>query len=373
MFHTKTNIMKKFLLISAMMGCLITDSFSQASFNTGALEVWINQYGRVRLFTPDGTRHLQRASILVGSAQDAVFDYTNDAEQNEPTVLVTSPLKSDYEIYGAYDNTYSNLPPNVIVKLNAYGWTNESFTILKFNVKSSETAAFMASVGLDIIPEINQTYGYDTVTYNSAAGVVRFHRGAQLNLGLKLLSAPLSAMNSFEWFDGYTEDTLYWNHMHMTPLQPQYASNTSDGPVTITAQAEQPLNPGESFNVYYAWAIGLTEQAMLANINAAVQKYNSLITSVEEPVVSKSGLDLRVSRNPVKESTTIHYQLPGSGQVSLNVYNMMGTEVATLVNAPQSKGFNSAEFNAASLPAGVYTCTLKFNDLTKSIKLMVVK
>jgi hypothetical protein len=102
------------------------------------MEVNVNTYGRIRLFTPDAVRHLQRASILVGTSSTTVFDYTNDAEELDPTVLVENPLESDFEIYGAYDNTYSNLPPDVIVKLYAYGWTNGSYTIVKFNVQNDE-------------------------------------------------------------------------------------------------------------------------------------------------------------------------------------------------------------------------------------------
>ena len=55
--------MKKLLLFIAAMS-FITCGYSQATFNTGTLQVDVNEYGRIRLFTPDDVRHLQRASIL---------------------------------------------------------------------------------------------------------------------------------------------------------------------------------------------------------------------------------------------------------------------------------------------------------------------
>jgi len=366
--------MKKLLLFNALMLLFILNSYSQATFNTGALEVDVNQYGRIRLFTPDGTRHLQRASILVETSPTTVFDYTNDAEELEPTVLVTNPALSDFEIYGAYDNSYSSLPPDVTVKLNAYGWNNGSYAIIKFNIKNMQTDAMNASAGLDIIPELNQEYGYDTVTYNTAAGVIRFHRGNQVNMGMKLLSASLSSLYSFEWYDGYPVDTSFWNWMNHGELQPQYVSTTVDGPVTITAQLPIVTAPGGSFDVYYALALGADEQTMLSNISAAVVKYQALITSVNDIESSANGLNLGQNQpNPFKHSTTISYQLPDEGFVSLKVYNVLGNEVATLVNSNQTRGKHSVQCNADDLPAGMYYYTIRFNDEARSNKMLLNK
>jgi hypothetical protein len=366
--------MKKILLFNALMMLFVLNSYSQASFNTGAIEVDVNEYGRIRLYTPDAVRHLQRASILVETSRTAVFDYTNDAEQLEPTVLVSNPTKSDFEIYGAYDNSYSSLPPAVQVRLNAFGWTNGSYTIIKFNIKNMQTDAMNASAGLDIIPELNQEYGFDTVTYNSSAGVVRFHRGSQENMGIKLLSTSLSSLYSFEWYDAYPVDTSYWNWMNHGELQPRYVSTTADGPVTITAQLPIVSAPAGSFNVYYAFALGANEQAMLANIAAAEEKYQGLITAIDDNKLSLQGLNLGQNHpNPFKQSTTIGYQIPDNGFVSLKVFNTMGNEVATLVNETQTPGSHTIQFDANDLSSGIYYCKLMFNDQIKSNKMVVIK
>jgi len=366
--------MKKILFFLAVMLLFITESYSQASFNTGALEVDVNQYGRIRLFTPDGTRHLQRASILVGTSPTSVFDYTNDAEELDPTVLVPNPLLSDYEIYGAYDNSYSSLPPAVVEKLNAYGWENAGYTIIKFNITNAEVDAITALIGLDIIPELNEEYGFDSVSYNSAEGVIRFHRGNQENMGMKLLSASLSSLYSFEWYDGYTEDTAYWSWMNYGSLQPLYASNTLDGPVTITSQNSVVLAPGQSCDVFYALALGADEQTMLANIAAAVEKYESVFVSVEDIGLSVNEFNLGQNHpNPFNHSTTISYQLPDVGFVSLKIYNAIGNEVATLVNSNQTKGSYTIHYDAKDLTSGVYYYKLRFNDQVKSNKMFLIR
>lgn len=366
--------MKKLLLFPVLMLLCIVQVFPQATFNTGAIRLDVNQYGRIRIFTPDDVRHLQRASILVGTAQNAVFDYTNDAEQLEPTVLVSNPAMSNYEIYGAYDNSYSNLPPNVIEKLNAYGWTNAPYIIHKFNIKNNETEAINAFIGLDMIPELNEEYGYDTVSYNNAEGVIWFHRGNQEHLGVKLLNASLSSLYSFEWFEDYSTDPNYWNYMHYGSLQPQYISTTADGPVTVTSQNAVTLAPQEAVDVFYAMAIGATEQAMLTNMAAAVAKYQSLFTGIDDQMVSSNELVLGQNRpNPVTQSARITYWLPESGLVTLKVFNAVGKEVATLVNSKQTKGSYTVTMDASGLPGGIYFYRLMFNDQVQSRRMMVVR
>jgi hypothetical protein len=363
--------MKKCLLfLVAIMLLFAIDGFSQASFNTGALQVDIDEYGQIELFSADGTYQVDRGSILVGSAPTAVFDYKNDAGQFEPTVLVTSPLTSDFEIYGAYDNSYSSEPPAVIVKLNAYGWNNSGYAIFKFNVMNNETSSINASVGMDFLPYLNEEY-IDSITYNGTDNVIRYHWGTGVNLGMKLLSASLSSLYSFEWYSGYSVDPDYWNWMHYGSLQPFFFSGTGEGTVTITSQDSVALAPGESINVFYALALGTDEQAMLDNMTAATQKYELLTVSVEENQLTAN--EFKNFPNPFKSSTTISYQLPEEGFVSLKIYDALGNEMASLVNSKQTAGSHIVDFNAKGLTSGVYSYRLRFNDQVISNKMLLIK
>jgi hypothetical protein len=368
--------MKKFVLFLAVTLLFIAESYSQASFNTGAIQVDINQYGKIELVNSAGLYQLWRTSILVGTTPTAVFDYQNDAEEFEPTVLVSNPLLSDFEIYGAIDNAYSGAPPDVVVKYNAYGWTAGEYIIVKFNIMNDETGAINALAGLDIIPYIDEVDGYDSVSYNNAgtSAVIRIHRGNETNIGMKLLSSTLSSLYSFEYYDEYYADTAYWGWMNYGSLQPLYPSNSGNGSVSITSQDPVALASGESFDVFYAMALGVDEQTMLGNIMAAEQKYHELFVSVEDNELPVNEFNLGQNYpNPFNLSTTISYQLPSDGFVSLKIYNALGNEVVTLVDSKQAGGLHSFDYNSTDLASGVYYCTLKFNDQVKTNKMFVIK
>jgi hypothetical protein len=81
--------------------------------------------------------------------------------------------------------------------------------------------------------------------------------------------------------------------------------------------------------------------------------------------------------NPFNPSSTIHYSLEKGGQVSLRVYNLLGLEVATLVNGQQEAGSYTVPFNAStgtnSLSSGVYLYRLEAGSFVATKKLVLMK
>ncbi len=77
--------------------------------------------------------------------------------------------------------------------------------------------------------------------------------------------------------------------------------------------------------------------------------------------------------NPFNPSTTIEYSLPEEGFVKLAVYNMLGEEVATIVNANQKAGRYEVNFSTTGLSSGVYIYRIETANYTTSRKLMLMK
>ncbi|MFA6743003.1 MAG: T9SS type A sorting domain-containing protein, partial [Candidatus Neomarinimicrobiota bacterium] len=97
--------------------------------------------------------------------------------------------------------------------------------------------------------------------------------------------------------------------------------------------------------------------------------------SIKETAKKASNFKLNQNfPNPFNPTTTISYTIPKSGNVTLKVFNMLGHEVATLVD-----GYNNAnqaysiEFDGTSLSSGVYFYTLTFDNKTVSKKMVLMK
>jgi hypothetical protein len=77
--------------------------------------------------------------------------------------------------------------------------------------------------------------------------------------------------------------------------------------------------------------------------------------------------------NPFNPSTTIRFSVPTSGHVSLKVYNLIGQQVATLVDEVLPVGAYEATFDGVSLPSGVYIYRLGADGFSQSRRMVLVK
>ncbi len=77
--------------------------------------------------------------------------------------------------------------------------------------------------------------------------------------------------------------------------------------------------------------------------------------------------------NPVNPTTMISYELSATTQVSLKVYDVLGQEVATLVNGIKFAGRHEAEWNATGLASGVYFYRLHAGTFVDVKRMTVIK
>jgi len=77
--------------------------------------------------------------------------------------------------------------------------------------------------------------------------------------------------------------------------------------------------------------------------------------------------------NPFNPSTTISFNLPESGVVTLRIYNLIGEEVKTLVEGYTEAGIHTFSFNAEGYPSGMYLYRLSTNGFTETKKMLLMK
>jgi len=77
--------------------------------------------------------------------------------------------------------------------------------------------------------------------------------------------------------------------------------------------------------------------------------------------------------NPFNPTTTISYSIPDNQNVTIKVYDILGKEVATLVNETKTAGNHQVSFNAGHLSSGIYIYMIQTNNFNVSKKMLLIK
>ena len=97
------------------------------------------------------------------------------------------------------------------------------------------------------------------------------------------------------------------------------------------------------------------------------------VTNVKEPEIPLTFKLYQNYPNPFNPTTTISYDLPERSRVKLVIYNILGQEVATLVNGEQEPGRYSVKFDASGLPSGIYFYRLQAGNFIEQKKMILIK
>ena len=104
---------------------------------------------------------------------------------------------------------------------------------------------------------------------------------------------------------------------------------------------------------------------------------NTGVTFIEEDnkknIIPKDFILEQNYPNPFNPSTVIRYQLPVAGNVIFKVYDVLGNEVASLVNENKSAGNYEVDFNAKNLSSGVYFYKLQVGSFSQTMKMILLK
>jgi len=101
---------------------------------------------------------------------------------------------------------------------------------------------------------------------------------------------------------------------------------------------------------------------------------NFIISGVEDDTNVPNDLLLHQNYpNPFNPSTNISFYLPQSSIVKLDVFNVLGESVETIVNGELSSGFHTVTFNGRNFASGIYLILLEANELRQSKKMLLLK
>ncbi|MCU7495074.1 MAG: choice-of-anchor A family protein [Ignavibacteria bacterium] len=118
-----------------------------------------------------------------------------------------------------------------------------------------------------------------------------------------------------------------------------------------------------------------TGSLLVGTSSGAVYKTDFSVTSVEgakKEVPARFDLEQNYP-NPFNPSTTIKFSIPKAGNYSLKVYDVLGKEVAVLINGGLAEGKYTLSFNAEKLSTGIYIYHLQGDGLSMTKKMVLMK
>lgn len=141
-------------------------------------------------------------------------------------------------------------------------------------------------------------------------------------------------------------------------------SNVEAGSYTMVSSLVSYQNVQRNLSIDYTNNSTLNVDVSLLPNSTTGIKNNAVIT----------GYELKQNYpNPFNPSTMISYQIPQNSMVTLKIYNILGNEVATLVNEQQTAGVYNYNFKANNLASGIYFYKLQAGNFTSVRKLTLLK
>ncbi|MGD1008486.1 MAG: T9SS type A sorting domain-containing protein [Ignavibacteriaceae bacterium] len=164
-------------------------------------------------------------------------------------------------------------------------------------------------------------------------------------------------------------DTVKWvwvSGMHTTTSDSTTGVDSWNAPITQTQPSFSLVLKYPGLHTYYCIyhvSLGMTGKITVGGptpVKQVSQQPNNFILEQNYP-------------NPFNPTTEIKYSIANTGFVILEVYDVVGNKIGTLINQMQSPGKYSAVFSAGNLPSGIYFYQLKVGNLTETKKMLLLK
>ena len=254
-----------------------------------------------------------------------------------PTVPAPTPTLSQSEVISIFSDAYTPLPG---VNLNPF-WGQA--TVVSFVVIQGDTV--MKYGGLNF-------------------------QGTELNQNLNLVSAGMQYVHIDFWTANSTD--LKFFLISPGPNQESVAlvpPGTTDEWISV----DIPLSDFQpTVNLTEVFQLMFTGNGTIYLDNIYFSTMVSDVKEIHNALPSDFTLDQNYP-NPFNPTTNIRFSLPEANQVMLKVHDMLGQEVATLVNGFMSAGSYEVDFDAENLPTGTYFYSITAGDFSSVKKMLLIK
>ena len=331
-------------------------------------------------------------SVETGSAY--IFKWNGSSWAEEAKLLAsngigTSPkfgisvsIYGDYSIIGAYSDEGLGTHPGAayIFHFDGINWIQQSklnasdanlnhlfghsVSIYEDYVVVGSSSALTAAGGAALI------FHRDGTTWTEEAMVEGSSNSIHSDFGLSV------SIDSDYLVVGAPDDDTNGNHAGCTYIFKRNGTNWIEQHVVLASDGTEDDKMGWSVFIEGDQVLsGAFGQYAGGQYCGAVYVYTGFVTDVNENE-SFPLEDFRLEQNypnPFNPSTTIRWEMPESRKVTLIVNDILGREIATLVNEESSVGKHEINFNATYLNSGIYFYRLKAGDFIQTKKMLFIK
>lgn len=245
-----------------------------------------------------------------------------------------------------------------VTAVNQNIWVGARNGLMLFSSNGGSAFNSMSNPATDDIKDIqfiNESIGFaggsnSFFMYTSNGGANWTSRSAGIQVGLN----GLHFSNQNEGWVVGGAGTLY------------STTNSGSNWIAHTTQTGQDLNSIHSFDGLNAWSVG-NSGVIISNYSPSTGVENEL-SEIPDQIILEQNYP-----NPFNPSTKISFSLPARNFVSLKVYNVVGSEIATILNDNLDGGYHEVTFNASGLNSGVYFYTISTNKFTETRKMILMK
>jgi hypothetical protein len=297
------------------------------------------------------------------------------------------PVKTGWNIIGSLSSTVSTSsivtnPPNIVVSYYfkyvpglGYSSINSIEPGLGTWVEVAQNGQIkLQQSGLSKETEVDfNSYDKFIITDSDGNSQELFVRNSQIVGSTESLEMP-PAMPEIE-FDARFEsnDIVRTVNPDEGIVDLSIGVNAVSYPVTLTYE----INP-ENGITYSFGGSGLNKisNSGVISLNSNENKFKIAASNTSGILNSEMPSSFNLSQNfpnPFNPTTNIFYSIPKDGFISLKVYDMLGTEIASLVNEKKPAGNYSVTFDATQLPSGVYVYKIQAGEFVNSKKMLLIK
>ncbi len=386
-------------IIAGVAGLTTLDSLRAAIASDSLLNAdvaWLN-YDYEPNFEPEYTWNFDTTLMIMDSAKQIADKYGKPL-MTSPTsrpLLSNSMLSKEGQKWNYYDIFKQVDVLNVQTQASARSGTTTGYT------NALDTLIAQFNGGTDFIPQVSLGSGgngttaqnaYDCAEVTELKGIryLLIWGGAAQepmtqqffdSIGVRYGPLAVPALLSLGRYSAVPRDvTMSWNPTPgATEYHLQVADDTAFSKVaadTTVPDTSLRLSTPLAASTKYYWRVAASNSAFTSPYSS-VDSFTTgtgLLGIVEQSneIPDKFALCQNYP-NPFNPSTVIEYNIPKAEVVTLKVFNILGEDIATLVNEQVGPGFYRATFDAGSLATGVYFYVLSTGGFNSTRKMLLLR